>query len=177
MALLLLWFRRRRHKKPTILPQEVLQAEFAIGDDDGSPLDSSTHLTPYRVFDSVITRQRVDSLPQPPSSHSTFQDSPAQTDFSFNQTPRQPSPGPSSGPRLIVYNADGIVLESASLTDLADEKRRLAMRERERQMSDGRTLDTGPISRLASRIRNSAGQLPPDYHLATQPSTSRNILR
>jgi hypothetical protein len=76
-----------------------------------------------------------------------------------------------------VYNADGVVLDSASLTDLADEKKRLAMRERERRMGDGRTFDPGPILKLASRIRNSAGQLPPDYHLATQPSTSRNMLR
>ena len=70
-----------------------------------------------------------------------------------------------------MYNADGVVTDSTPFSDVVEEKRRLAIRERNRQV-EGRTQDPRPAPKLVSRIRNSAGQLPPDYHLATQPSTS-----
>lgn len=168
MVLLLFWYRRRRRKTDPH-PQDVLQAEFGPNNDGGSPADSSAHLTPFRVFDSVITRPSVAPPPplinMPPASRY----SPAQTSSSLTQSPRQPSPGPPPGPRLVVYNADGVSTEPTPLSDVLEEKRRLAIRERDRQT--GRLQDSGPVTKLVSRIRNSAGQLPPDYHLATQPPT------
>jgi hypothetical protein len=170
VVLLLLWYRRRRRRKSDTLHQDVLQAEFAHHNDSSSAADSSAHLTPFRVFDSVIARHPVAPPPPPPPPPtpppSSSQDSPVQT-YS-----RQPEPGPSSGPRLVVYNADGVVTESTPFSDVLEEKRRLAMRERDRRV-DGRTQDPGRVPKLVSRIRNSAGQLPPEYHLAAQPPTSR----
>lgn len=167
VALLLLWFHRRRRKLATPT-QDALLTELGQNSDGGSSAGSSAHLTPFRVFDSVIEPPPVAPPPPQIPLPSSGPASPALTYASYTPSPPQSEPGPSLGPRLIVYNADGAVAESTSLTDVLEEKRRLAIRERDRHGPP-----PGFTPRLASRIRNSAGQLPPDYHLATQPPTSR----
>ena len=161
---------RRRHRKPGVLPHEILQVEFSPYDYDGDGADSSSHLTPFRVFESVITRQPL--VDPPLSPFSTGKLSQRRTDSSSDRSPHESEPGLPSGPRLVVYDAEGVVVDSASLSDIVEEKRRLAVREQERK-AEGHWPDAGQVAKLASRIRNSAGQLPPDYHLVTQPSTSK----
>ena len=171
MAILLLWY-RRRHRKPMILPQDVLQAEFIENDEEGHSEESSTRLTPF--LNSTITRYRAISPPPAPISFpSTGDDSPARDGPSLYHPLHLPEQVPVSSSRFVVQNADGGGGgNDRSLSDAAEEKRRLAVaiRERDRQVESG-TQGVGMLVDFASGHED--GTMPPDYHQATQPSTTR----
>jgi len=159
---LVLWY-RRRHRKPAILPVEVLEAEFASDDGHGSA-ESWVHL-------SQAPQRRTDPSPYLVAD--------------------QPESGPSSSSRLVVHNTDSPMGGSWSSLDAAGEKRRLAMREQDpragvvsqqvvplnvatseedirnsRMRVEGRVQDFGPVAYVSG---NSGGLLPPDYRQATEP--------
>jgi len=152
---------RRRHRRPGILPQEVLQAEFTSGDDDRNAEDSPNHLTPFLIN----TRYPAASPPGPLPPPSTGYDSPGQIGPSFSQTTYQLESGPPSASRFVVQNRDSVAVGSRSPFEGVDEKRRLAMRERDPQV-EGRARDFGPVTFASG---NDEGLLPPDYHQATRP--------
>jgi len=162
---LFFWY-RRRHRRPAILPVDVLEAEFASADGHGSA-ESWVHL-----------------------SHAT----PVRTDPSPYQTAYQSDSGPSSSSRLVVNHADTPVVGSWSSSDASGEKRRLVMREQELQAGvvsrqevlpntststseedirnsrmrvDGRVQDFGPVTYVGGGSEPSL--LPPDYRQATEP--------
>lgn len=173
MAILLLWY-RRRHRKPMILPQDVLEAEFTENDEEGDPGDSSTRLTPF--LNSAITRYRAVSPPPAPISFpSTSNDSPARDGPSLYRSSHLLEPVSVSSSRFVVQNADGGASgNDRSLSDAAEEKRRLgvAMRERDRQMESGMQGVGMPVN-FVSGNGDGDEMMPPDYHQAIQPSTSR----
>jgi hypothetical protein len=158
----LFWWYRRRHRKPNVLPHDVLQAEFASEDGDGGDAtDSSTRLTPF--LNHTITPYPTAPSEAPPSLPSIGYDFAA-----FGDGPPlypslyQTGSGPSSAPRFIVNNGDGGELGSRSLADAAEEKRRLAVAigKRENRMGD---FEPGGV--LVSGTGDSG--MPPGYHLAT----------
>ena len=94
--ILFLWY-RRRHRKPAILPQEVLQAEVEDGYDETA--DASTRLTLF--VNSTISQYHE----HPPRGHVAL------------PSTRQ--------------NADGAAGGTRSVSDTAEEQRRLAATLRE----------------------------------------------
>lgn len=169
MAVLLLWY-RRRHRKPMILPQDVLEAEFTENDEESDPGDSSTRLTPF--LNSAITRYRAVSPPPAPISFpSTGNDSLARDGPSFYRSSHLLGHTPVSSPGFVVQSAGG---NGRSLSDAAEEKRRLGatMRERARQTESGVQGVGLPVDYVSGN-ENGDDIMPPDYHQATQPSTSR----
>jgi len=62
-----------------------------------------------------------------------------------------------------VQNANKVLGGSVSSFEITDEKKRLAMRERE-----GRVQDSGPITFVSGN--NNGGMLPPEYRQAAFPA-------
>ena len=160
----LLWWYIRRHRKPSVRPRDVLQAEFAPENGDGGgSTDSLACLTPF--LNSTITRypeaapsDAPPSLPPMGLDLAVFGDGPPLYPASY-----QAESEPQSAPRFIVNNADGTELGSRTLSDAVEEKRRLAVSMGSRQ--DFRPGGVGVVT------GNGDSGLPPGYQLATQPST------
>lgn len=145
---LVFWY-RRRHRKPAVLPQDVLGAEFAADEsDNGEATDSSTHLGPF--VHSTITRYPVPP-PIPPTPSSASHDSPKRPGSSSSHATHKSESGRS---RLVVHNADGPSFEAVS------EKRRVEMRER------GRVQDPGPVTYASG---SNEGAPPPEYRQGSEP--------
>ena len=183
---MVLWYRRRRRRRLERLPKDVLQSEFSPG--GCNPITGedchSTRPTPF--LESVPTPHPVVSRPPPIVLTSPSRDSSVGTDPSISLSPYQSESGPSSASRLVVHNADVAAAgRRAPPSNAAQEKRRIAMAKRKRdylpplpppQVED-RDQDYGPVTFVPRVARNSAGQLPPAYHLINRPSTSRRVLR
>jgi hypothetical protein len=90
------------------------------------------------------------------------------TDPLFDRLLHQPEPESSSGPSFVVYNAEGAVVDSASLSDAMEEKRHLVMRD---HWTEGQWLGPGPVAKSVPVIWNNAGQPPLEYQLVAQPSS------
>ena len=142
MILFFLWY-RRRHRKPAILPQEVLQAEFDDAHDEAA--DSSTRLTPFVT--SSISRYPEHPPPGPVPFPSTGYDSsepgPSLYPSSYY---RSVSGNSSSSARFVVQNADGAAGGTRSMSDAVEEKRRLAAALREQDQRESRDQNFGSIT-------------------------------
>ena len=172
MVLLFMWY-RRRHRKPAILPQDVLQAEFANEGERGDPGGSSTRLTPW--LNSTVPRYRGVPPPTLPSFPSGY-DPAGRDDPSAYRSSYLEENLPSSAPRLVVHNVDG----TRRFPNAGEEKRRLAAarRERDRQVEEegqgqGQTQSFGMDTPLVPLRGDGWVVVPPDYYQATHPSASR----
>lgn len=143
---LLIWLvllYRRRHRKPVVLPEDVLQAEFVADEGDRDAMESSTHLAPSPFVQSIIMRYPTSpTTPHIPSSPS--QDPPGLAGPSLYQSRRKSESGSFASSRLVVHNGD----------EAADEWGRLEMRERDR------VQDSEPVAYVSGK---SEEQLPPEY--------------
>ena len=150
MVSMFLWY-RRRYRRPEVLPQDVLRAEFASENDDGEATGSSTRLAPF--LNCRVTRHPVAPTRVPPSLILAGCVSPVRV---------QARDGPPSASGFVVNNRDG----GRSFPDAAEEKRRIAVAMRERE-DDRRDFGSG-----AFVSGNGDGVLPEYSHLETRSFTS-----
>ena len=142
---LFFWY-RRQHRRPGVLPQEVLDAEFGSNDvTGGGEVDYSSHLTPF--FRNAATHYLASSIvpfaPAVGGSHSP--DCPN----SSNEKLR------SAG----VVSQEAVVPVPNLITPEEDIQNA-------RMQVEGRVQDFGPIDHVSE---NQGGVLPPDYQQATEP--------
>ena len=170
-----LWCRRPR-PEPSVRPQEVLQAEFS--DENGGAADSLTRLRPVAVtfpapvLKNTITRYPAPSPGAPLLPHSAGYDSPGYTGPFVPRNPHQSGPMPRrSNSRLVVHNEDYSGSGSRFPLGALDEKRRLAMGQREHWFVEGQEQDFGPVT---FDPENNGGLLPPYRSQVTLPLTTQN---
>lgn len=172
---LFLWCRRPR-PEPSVRPQEVLQAEFS--DENGDTADSLTRLRPLAVtfpapaLKNTVTRYPAPSPVAPLLPPSAGYDSPGYAGPFVPRNPQQSGPMPRrSNSRLVVHNGDYSGTGSRLPLGAADEKRRLAMRQRQRRLVEGQEQDFGPVT---FDPENNGGLLPPYCSQVTLPLMTQN---
>ena len=143
-----------RHRRPGILPQEVLDAEFTFdGGNDGGEVDSSTHLTPF--LHNAATRYLASSVvpitPPPRGSDSPERRNPSSEKLRLRTREEDTQTG-------VVLR--GVVAVVPNVVTPEEDTRNARMQ------VEGRVQDFGPISYV---LENDEGILPPDYQQATEP--------
>ena len=152
---LFFWY-HRRYRRPGILPQEVLDAEFISNDGNGGgEADYSTRLTPflYNTATRYLTSSVVPFTPAPGGGGPN----PSNEKLRLRTREEDPQAG-------VVSQQVGAVAPNV-ITPGEDTPNA-------RMQVEGRVQDFGPISHVPG---NDESILPPDYQQATEPFHPGNV--
>lgn len=156
------WYFRRPRESTTTLAQVAQQAESSSRNDDSTTTNPPNLITPYP--NSTIIQHPTAPSPASHTLLSTGRNLPGGGNPSFYHPSQEAESGlllPSTmGGHL---NADVVVVHTTPPSDARD-GRRLINREGDRRL-EGISRDPGSVTFVYED-----GQLPPDYHQATQPS-------
>ena len=149
---LFFWY-RRRHRRPGILPQEVLDAEFVPDDGNGGgEADHSTRLTPS-LYNAVMRYLTPSVVPFTP--------------------PQRPDPSnEKSRPRTREEDPQAGASSQQAATVIPNVVTPGEDTRNARIQVEGRAQDFGPVNYIPD---SDEGILPPDYQQATQPFHVGNV--